>query len=220
MLLLVRHVFMRVSLCAYTTFFGILILTTISFFWDAPVLMLEAYIGEERVLGALIFCVIMIIATVIAPITVFPVIPMIAPVLGPFTTGLMSVIGWTVGAVIAFLIARHAGRPVLSKFVSLSTLHQYEALVPKEARFLTIVLLRMMVPVDVLSYALGFLSTVGLVEYTLATLVGVAYFSFAFSYLGEAALEQNSELMVILGTASVSVFAFSWWYIARTLRRK
>lgn len=209
---------MKIPLWTYVTLGGIFALSTVSFFWDAPVEMLELYIGDHVFIGALVFCLVMIVATVIAPVTIFPMIPMIAPVLGPFVTGLASVIGWTIGAVVAFLIARHAGRPVLSKFISLDSLERYEALIPHEARFLTIVLLRMMIPVDVLSYALGFISSVSIAEYTLATVVGVSYFSFAFAYLGEAALEQDTRLFVVLGIVSMIVFALSWWYVARKVR--
>lgn len=209
---------MRTTVWTYIALIGIIAISAVSFFWDTPVVFMEHYIGDHRALGAILFCILMIAATVVAPVAVLPMVPIISPVLGPFTTGLISVIGWTIGAVIAFLIARYAGRPILERFVSLETIQKYESLMPRETRFFSIVLLRMLVPVDILSYAIGFFSTVGLLEYTLATLIGVSYFSFAFAYLGQAAIEQNMALFLFIGVGSLVVF-LSVWLIFRLLTR-
>lgn len=204
---------------AYTALAVIIVLSSVSFFWDAPVAFFERLIGENVFIGALVFVAVLFAATVIAPLTTLPLVPLMAPVLGPFLTALLSIIGWTLGAIVAFLIARHAGRPILSKFISLATLGKYEEYIPPHARFVTIFVLRMLVPVDVLSYALGLFSNVPLMEYTLATLFGVSWFAFAFSYLGDAAFEHNYLLFAILGGASLMVLGLSSWYVIQQVRK-
>ena len=63
----------------------------------------------------------------------------------------------------------------------------------------------MIIPADILSYALGLFSSVGLIPYTIGTIVGVSYFSFVFAYLGVAAFESNIVTFAIVGLVSVLV---------------
>ncbi len=143
---------------------------------------------EGSVLGPLAFVVLLVAAVVLVPIAALPLVPFATGLFGPFFTGVLSVIGWTLGALIAFLIARHAGRPLLRYIVSLESVEKIETRIPKDASFLGVVLLRMIIPVDVLSYALGLLTLMPLRSYLLATLIGVTPFSFLFAYAGDAIL--------------------------------
>ena len=127
-----------------------------------------------------------IASIVIAPLTVLPLIPVASSIFGPSTSAILSIIGWTLGAMIAFLIARHAGRPILEKFASLDKIRKIEKYIPQDVHFFTILILRMLLPVDALSYALGFFSRIDFWKYSLATLIGVAPFSFIFAYAGGA----------------------------------
>lgn len=205
---------------AYLVLVAVIGMSAISFFWDAPVHFFESLIGENIIFGALVFVAIMFVATVIAPITTLPLVPLIAPVLGPFTTGTLSIIGWGLGAIVAFLIARHAGRPLLGKFISLSEIDKYESYIPKETRFFLIVMLRMMVPVDILSYALGLFSRVSLTQYTFATFIGITWFAYAFAYLGSAALKKDVQLFGIVGTLSIIILGLSAYYVVQQVRKE
>jgi len=59
-----------------------------------------------------------------------------------------------------------------------------EKKIPKENLFLGIIFLRMVIPVDILSYALGLFSKIKTRDYLLATIIGVSPFAFIFAYLG------------------------------------
>lgn len=169
----------------------------------------EGLIGYGAYVGALV------LAVVLAPVTVLPLIPAAAGIFGPFVTGVLSVIGWTIGAVIAFLLARHVGRPILSFFASLEDIEKLETKFPQKDTFLGLVLLRMIVPVDLLSYAIGLLSSMPLRTYVYATALGVAPFSFVFAYAGGAFAEGS-----YLTFAGISVLgAAFFWYIVRRMRR-
>lgn len=174
---------------------------------------------ENRYLSALIFALLMCGATVIAPITLLPAVPMVAPILGPFLTGISCALGWTLGAVIAFLIARHGGRPIMCHFLNLRTLEQFESRIPSEAHFFLILALRLVIPVDVLSYALGLFSSVSLSVYTLATSLGVLWFSFAFAYLGYAVKEQDSVLFATYSVLSALIVLSALWYVRKSMRK-
>ncbi len=125
-------------------------------------------------------------------------------------------VGWTLGSAIAFLIARHAARPLLLRFVRLDRLEAVAEKVTPRTQFWGIVLLRHLVPVDVLSYALGLIPSVSFGTYLAATVVGVTWFSFAFAYVGDALVTQNLYLLVTLGGASLAVFTIGWYLLRRT----
>jgi uncharacterized membrane protein YdjX (TVP38/TMEM64 family) len=178
------------------------------------VLFLESQM-EGAVFGGVFFIAALVLAVVLAPLAALPLIPLAAALFGPLLTSLYSVIGWTVGGMIAFLIARYAGRPLLARFVSLNEMARYEHMVPQKMIFVSLVLLRMIIPVDVLSYAIGFLSTVSFATYTLATLIGVIPFSFIFAY-GSGALA--TQQFVVLGALFVLACCI-FWIALSVLRR-
>ena len=185
------------------------------FLADEPVTQFRELTGNNPVATAVAFSFLMFISTVIAPITVFPIIPVTAVAIGSLSTALLSILAWAAGAIAAFLIARHFGRPILRRFVSLEEIDRYERLVPDGARFVWIVLLRMVLPVDVLSYALGLFSRMELWKYSLATLLGVAPFSFVLAYLGPAVVGGEVFLVLALGIllavgASAGYFVWRW----------
>ena len=211
---------MTVRQTAYIAGILVIVISSVSFFWNAPVLFVEQVVGQDKLLGGVLFGAIMFFATVIAPVTVLPIVPLIAPVLGPLMTAVISIISWTLGAVVAFLIARYAGRPFLSRFISLETIDRYEMYIPDEARFFMIVALRVLIPVDILSYALGFFSSISLLKYTLATVLGISWFAFIFAYLGEAAFTGDGVLFGVLAFISLSLLVLGWGYMLQRVRKR
>jgi uncharacterized membrane protein YdjX (TVP38/TMEM64 family) len=77
----------------------------------------------------------------------------------------------------------------------------------------------MVIPVDVLSYALGLLSTVTLFEYTYTTALGVSWFSFMFAYSGNAVYTGNYVLLGSIGVASVFILLVATLSIRSYMRR-
>ncbi len=197
----------------------LIVVSLVGVMWDIPLDHIVAYAETHRLLGAFLFALLMFASTVFAPLTTLPLVPLLAPILGPFTTAIASIIGWTTGATVAFLIARHGGRPALLRHVDLQKVERYESLLPKETHFLALVMLRMLIPVDLLSYALGFLSTVKLGEYVLTTIIGVSWFSFAFAYMGDAIMSRNYVLLGGIGVASILVLSIAYSYLRKGKRK-
>ena len=146
----------------------------------------EAKIFVERggVFGMVAYAVIAVIATVAAPISVAPLMPIAANVWGVAATAALSILGWTIGSLVAFAIGRRYGLPLAQKFISVHNLEKLHKHIPQKRIFWSVVLLRIMIPVDLLSYALGIFGVLGWRRYTLATIIGITPFAFIFSYLG------------------------------------
>lgn len=188
------------------------------FYGDLVSTLAEQITGMNAV-SYFTYVAILVVAVVAMPVTVMPLIPIAATLIGPLTTAVLSVIGWTVGGAIAFLIARHVGRPILERYVSFEKLDELTQCIPTEARFLSIVLLRLTLPVDLVSYALGFSRTIGFFEYVAATFVGVIWFSFAFAYMGDALLDHNVVLLIEIGAASMLLLTVCWLLLSAKRKR-
>lgn len=140
--------------------------------------------GLGNSLGILIYIAITIASVIVPPFSSAPLIPLAANTWGFFLAAVFSIIGWVSGSMAAFFIARIYGVPLVSKIVALEKIHKIQTFVSSRHVFWSVVILRMVVPVDILSYALGLFSVIGWKKYALATALGVAPFAFVFAYAG------------------------------------
>lgn len=138
--------------------------------------------------GILFYVLITIFSTVIAPVSAIPLLPVAVALWGWYNAAILSIIGWTIGSIIAFLIARKFGIKIVQKFIPIEKISYYESFIPKKDLFLGIILIRIILPVDILSYLLGIFSKVDLKTYTLATFIGVMPFAFILAYLGSLSI--------------------------------
>ncbi|PIP61029.1 hypothetical protein COW99_06255 [Candidatus Roizmanbacteria bacterium CG22_combo_CG10-13_8_21_14_all_38_20] len=145
--------------------------------------------------GILLYIAINIFAVILAPISTLPLIPIASGMWGWFWAGIFSIIGWVVGAQIAFYISRRFGKPLVKKFVSLDKIGKIEDKIPEKNIFWTVVLLRMIIPVDLLSYGLGLFSKIKSIPFLFSTIFGVMPFAFIFAYVGTLSI----KIQIIIG---------------------
>ncbi len=141
------------------------------------------WIERNSVLGAVAYVLATAVSIVLLPFSSLPLLPLAARIWGVWLAGALSAAGWWLGALGAFWIAR-LGRHALEHFVSLETLDKLERSIPKDVGFAGIVVLRMVLPVDVTSFALGLLRELGFASYAWASLIGILPFAFVWSYAG------------------------------------
>lgn len=166
-------------------------------------------------LSMLVYIFILITATVIAPLNAVPLVPIASNLWGWFLAGLLSILGWGLGALIAFSLARKYGVPLVKRFVSIEKMSKYERLIPQENIFWAIVFLRMAIPVDVLSYILGLFTHIKFRTYAVATFIGIAPFAFIFAFLGNLPL-----LYQILGIILAGLMILLGYLLGRYVKRK
>ncbi len=141
----------------------------------------------------------------IIPLDIVFLIPVGVSVWGAIPTALMSITGWIIGAAIAFCVARNFGSSVVRKIVGLKHIEALERRIPKHNLFWFVVLWRMVVSVDMLSYALGLVSTISFRDYVLATAIGVAPFGFFFAYAGTLPVWYQSVVLIVMAISIVSI---------------
>ncbi len=173
----------------------------------------EGFIGNN-LLGLIIYVLIEITSIVIAPVTTLPLIALASNLWGWFLSGVISVFAWTIGSLIAFFIGRKYGVDLVKKFISLEKIHEIENRIPKEHVFLSVIFLRIVIPMDILSYALGIFSNIKTRIYLFATIIGIIPVAFLLAYLGTVPFEYQ---LIALLTAMIIIIT---GLIVREERRK
>jgi len=155
-------------------------------------------------------------SVVLLPFSSLPLLPLAARSYGVVPTALLSAAGWWAGCLIAFQIAR-LGRRYLERITSLEVVDRLEAKVPDDVGFGGIVVLRMILPVDIVSFALGLLKRLRFRTYAAASAAGILPFAFVWSYAGGelGAGRYVSFALVVLGTVLVIVLARRVWKARR-----
>ena len=178
--------------------------------WDAS--WLEAWTELHPVLGAGIYVVLLAASVVLLPFSSLPLLPLATRCYGVVPAALLSAAGWWAGSLIAFQIAR-LGRRYLERVTSLDAIDRLADRVPGDLGFGGIVVLRMILPTDVVSFALGLVERLTFRTYAVASLAGILPFAFVWSYAG-GELSANrfwSFAAVIVGmTAAVVAIRRLW----------
>jgi uncharacterized membrane protein YdjX (TVP38/TMEM64 family) len=160
-----------------------LIFIVLTYFVQTNLNFFKNLIGKN-IYGILIYLLIIIIAIVIAPISSIPLIPLVSNIWGWKLAAAISIIGWTLGSIIAFLLARKYGVKIVKRLIPLKQIYFIESKIPEGNLFFAVIFLRMIIPVDILSYALGLFTKIKFWPYALATFIGVIPVTLILAYVG------------------------------------
>jgi uncharacterized membrane protein YdjX (TVP38/TMEM64 family) len=133
-------------------------------------------------LGVAVFVATSALAVLLPMLTNLPLVPLAVLAWGPWYAASLLLLGWVAGATLSFVLARHARALVLRRLGSVQRHVDIDRLIHPRHRLVSLVLLRMTFPVDVLSYSLGLFSrstTAG--EVALSTALGAAPFAVLFA---------------------------------------
>src|SRR3954463_13683497 len=80
---------------------------------------IRTFIDRHAFWGLFLYITLNILDAVLAPGATLPLIPVAARVWGPVLAALATTAGWTAGSLVAFLIARRWGYPLVRKLTSM-----------------------------------------------------------------------------------------------------
>ncbi|MDT8297850.1 MAG: VTT domain-containing protein [Spirochaetaceae bacterium] len=163
-------------------------------------------IARQGPLAIIVYIAISALGVVLLPLSSIPLLPIAAAAWGVVLGGLLSILGWWIGAMVAFLIGRHLGRPVICRFISEEKLAHWETKIPKHAGFFAVVLMRLVLPVEIPSYLLGLTKAVGLKTYAVASLLGMSPFAFVLLAMGGAVAEGDWIRLSLIGMGAALGF--------------
>lgn len=153
---------------------------------------------EYLFLGYILYILFASSAMVVPFFTNIMLIPPAVLLWGPFVTFLLSVFGWWTGSMISFYLARIFKAGLLVSFPEFKKYDYVDKLISNKNIFYKLIFLKMTLPVDMLSYALGlFSSRVSFKLNSLSTLVGIIPFALILSY-GSDMLYKNVFLGSLL----------------------
>lgn len=163
--------------------------------------VIAASVAGHEISSAILFVLMAALAVIIPVWSNLFLIPFGVVILGSFMTALLCIAGWWVGSVISFAIGRSYKELLLKKYPSLSTHTLIDSIISKKYPFLSLVFLRVTLPVDVLSYALGLFSKrISWKENAVSTLIGITPFAFIFSYINNLSLNYQVSITVLTVT--------------------
>lgn len=168
---------------------------------------LKEFIEQNPFWGVFLYIVLNVLDAVLAPGATLPLIPVAVRAWGHVPAALVTTAGWTAGSLVAFLIARRWGYPVVKKITSVERVKRLRRYIPEDL-FWSVVLMRMVMPMDVISYALGLFTDMTWPKYVAATALGVAPSAFVLVVLGK--LPNAYELFTFgIGAAALAWIIFS-----------
>jgi len=193
--------------------FGVIAAVLISAVWLARshAESLKSFIEGNPVKGVSIYLLLNVLDAVIAPGATLPLIPIAAHAWGHVLAALITTAGWTTGSLFAFYIARRWGTPIVKKITSMERVKRLKPYIPDNL-FWSVVLLRLVMPMDVISYVLGLFTDMSWASYALATALGLTPSAFVLAYIGKMPRAYDI-IMFSVGAAAAG------WIIYSTRRR-
>jgi len=170
---------------------------------------IRAALGAHALSGIVVFVATSVVAVLLPMLTNLPLLPAAVLAWGSWWTAVLLLAGWIVGAALSFWLGRHARDAVLRRFPAVRRHADIDRLIHPEHRMLSLVLLRMTFPVDVLSYALGLFSRrTTLAENIVSTTLGAAPFALLFAWV--PALSPAAQIVVFVASTLVFVVYAAW----------
>lgn len=169
----------------------------ISYFVQQNLDFFKQYI-EYGFKGIIFYFLIVIFCSVVAPISSAPLIPLLSGIYGWFFAGIITVFAWTLGAAVIFFISRKFGVKIISKLVSLEKIYKLEKKVAGKQEFWSVVALRLVFHVDLLSYFLGLFSKISFPKFILATFIGVTPLAMTLAYAGSVSFKMQIVIFIFV----------------------
>jgi uncharacterized membrane protein YdjX (TVP38/TMEM64 family) len=157
------------------------------------------------VYGKLGYVILSIFGALLAGISSTPLIPLALAIWGVGSTIFLTAIGWTIGSLGAFLLARRFGKKLVCRLVNVCDLEDYKSRIKTKGLFFKLLIARIFLPVDILSYAIGLFTKMSWISFTISTFIGSALFAVLAVYASELSVISQ----ILIGALVIIVF-FVW----------
>jgi len=180
----------------------------ISSYYQSDITQLTNQVGA---FGPLVYIGLTTGAIVVAPLGFGFLIPVATQAYGPLLAAVYSVVGWTLGSVIVWWLIRRYAKVYVQDTKVVQYIQRIETSLPPARLYVVVLLLRVALPVDVLSYALGLGSSIRFWPYLLTTVVGITPFAVATTYAAAGTMENQ----LVVGVLAAVIFLGGTLYITK-----
>jgi uncharacterized membrane protein YdjX (TVP38/TMEM64 family) len=167
--------------------------------------------------GALLFVLVSALSAMLAFFSSAVLVPVAVQVWGLWGTIGLLWVGWIVGGVLAYTIARTAGRPMVARLVKAEALARYESRVTDHAPLGLVLLFQLGLPSEIPGYLLG-LARYSLPRYLVALAVAELPWAIVTVLLGTTLMERRVPVLIAVGSVAAALSGFAFVALHRRLR--
>lgn len=153
------------------------------------------YIDLHPTTGILSFVGLAALSVMLGPFTSIPLVPPAIIAWGPVGTILLLFGGWLIGDILAFVIGRFVGYPLVAKIMGKASLDESLATLQKRLSFLLLFLFRLGTPSET-GYVFGILKY-SFNKYLLITAIAELPFAVLVVYASDALLEAGWQQFIV-----------------------
>ncbi len=168
-------------------------------------------------LGAVLFVLVSALSAMVAFFSSAVLVPVAVQVWGTWGTIALLWLGWIVGGILAYTIARTAGRPMVARLMNAELLARYEARVSDHAPWGLVLLFQLGLPSEIPGYLLG-LARYAPHRYLLALAIAELPWAIVTVLLGNTLMERRVPVLIALGALAAALSGLALVALNRRLR--
>lgn len=186
---------------------------------DAIIVWIESVISQAPALGMLLFVLLSMVSAMVAFFSSAVFAPVAIYAWGKAGTFMLLWLGWLLGGMLSFGIGRFLGRSVVSVIIDEKKIDGWQRELGTRARFIHVLMFQAAVPSEIPGYVLGMLRY-RFPLYLSALAITELPYAIATVYLGEAFLEGNSTVFILLGITVIVLGMFLFQGIRKLLGQR
>ena len=203
-----KHYFTKERIKAFLIFSIIIALfLVVSYYskniYDTNILQGKGYIWM------FVYFLLVILEIILGFVSAIPLIPLAVNIWGVIPTFILTLTGRVVGSALIFYISRKFGLDLIAKLISLNKLNKYQEKIPKQNLFIWVVLIRLILPIDIISYAIALFTKIRFWPYIIATTIGFIPWTLLLVLFGDL----NFKIQMILIGAGITLFAIIFIFL-------
>jgi len=167
--------------------------------------------------GAVVFVLLSALSAMLAFFSSAVLVPVAVQVWGMWGTVGLLWLGWIVGGIAAYTLARTAGRPVVARLVQGELLARYESALSNHAPLGLVILFQLGLPSELPGYLLG-LARYSPLRYLLALAIAEMPWAIVTVLLGTSLLDRRVPVLIALGVAAALLSGLAFVALHRRLR--
>ncbi len=186
---------------------------------DVIIVWIESVISQAPALGMLLFVLLSMVSAMVAFFSSAVFAPVAIYAWGKAGTFMLLWLGWLLGGMLSFGIGRFLGRPVVSMIIDEKKIDGWQRELGTRARFIHVLMFQAAVPSEIPGYVLGMLRY-SFPLYLSALAITELPYAIATVYLGEAFLEGDSTVFILLGITVIVLSMFLFQGIRKFLGQR
>ena len=206
---LIKRLFLLLFLCALSLSIWLIWEPMTKLLGDPSGATLQAWVEELGAWGPVALILLNIIQVLVAPLPGYPIIFVCGVLFGGFWGAIYANLGIVLSGVIAMMLARLYGRPLVARFVEQTSLQRFERLL--ESNSVWVWFLILFLPTGDLPYFVAGLSRVSLRTYLIALCAARLPFTFVITYAAASATTLPVQTMLWLAFLILLLMAFAYW---------